>query len=319
MIASVIAGCALVLAFLYMDRKNFYGDFFYPWFAARLLLQGHSPYLAIPGIGIYPVGTPFVYPLPAVLLAIPLAGLALPLASALFFGASAGLLAYGLMEDGYYRLSLFASGPFISAATQAQWSPLVCAAAFLPSLGFLIVMKPNLGVVVAAYRPSRRMVAGALVVLLGSVLLRPEWRRQWRHSVLRRRGHGSPLLQPGAFVLLLAVMFWRLPEARLFLVMLCVPQLLFWNDQLPLLLVARTRREAQVLALLSLVGFLVWNAFIKPGGAYGPAAAKYIMWLVYVPAFLLVMRHGLATRAPGGARESKDCEEPGTSARLRRA
>jgi hypothetical protein len=43
------------------------------------------------------------------------------------------------------------------------------------------------------------------------------------------------------------------------------------------------------------------------------------MWLVYVPAFLLVMRHGLATRAPGGARESKDCEEPGTSARLRRA
>ena len=296
-IAFLIAACAFVLSFLYMSRRNFYGDFFYPWFAARLLLQGHSPYLAIPGSGIYPVVTPFVYPLPAVLLTVPVASLALPLASALFFSASTGLLAFGLMHDGYYRLPLFVSAPFISAATQAQWSPIVCAAAFLPSLGFLIVMKPNLGLAIAAFRPGWRMAVGATVVLLASLVAYPAWPAEWLHNVQRLPLHGSPITVPGGILVLVALLFWRLPEARLLVAMACVPQLLFWNDQLPLLLVARTRREALALTALSLVGYVAWQALLKPGDNYGPRAAPYILALIYLPALLVVLRHGMRARA----------------------
>ena len=294
-ISTAIASLAFALSLVYMSRRNFYGDFFYPWFAARLLIQGHSPYLAIPGSGIYPVVTPFVYPLPAVILTIPLAGLALPLASALFFGSSSGLLAYGLMQDGYYRLPLFLSAPFISAATQAQWSPLICAAAFLPSIGFLIVMKPNLGLAVAAFRPTWRMIVGALAVLLASVILWPDWPAEWLHNVSLLPLHGSPIREPGGFVVLLALLCWRLPEARLLLVMACVPQLLFWNDQLPLLLIPRTRRESLALTAISCAAFVAWD-FFSPGNTYGPRAAPWVMWSLYLPSLLLVLRHGCAAR-----------------------
>lgn len=305
-IALLIAACAFVLSFLYMSRRNFYGDFFYPWFAARLLLQGHSPYLAIPGSGIYPVVTPFVYPLPTVLLTVPLASLALPIAAAIFFSASTGLLAYGLMHDGYYRLPIFISAPFISAATQAQWSPIVCAAAFLPSLGFLIVMKPNLGLAIAAFRPGWRMALGATAVLLASLVVYPAWPADWMHNLQRLPLHGSPIAMPGGVLVLVALLFWRLPEARLLVVMACVPQLLFWNDQLPLLLVARTRREALGLTALSLAGYVTWQALLKPGDNYGPRAAPYILVLVYLPVLLVVLRHGMSARAEHQRRQQEN-------------
>lgn len=291
-IALAIGGAAFALSLLYMSRRGYFGDFFYPWFAARLLLQGHSPYVALPGTTEAPISAPFVYPLPTVLATTPFAGVTMPLAAAIFFGTSAALLAYGLTRDGYHRLALLASAPFISAATQAQWSPLICAAALLPSLGFLVVLKPNLGLAVAAYRPSWRMIVPAALIVTVSVAVWPWWPAQWLHNVSRLPIHGSPIREPGGFLVLAALVYWRLPEARLLVAMACVPQLLFWNDQLPLLLVARTRRESLAVVAASLAGYMAWQLLYGAGPRYGPMAAPFIMASVYLPALLLVLKHG---------------------------
>lgn len=291
-IACTIGLAAGTLAYIHMGVGKFFGDFFYPWFAARLLHQGHNPYLAIPGIGIHPLSTPLAYPLPTVLASIPFSLLSFPLGAGVFFGVSSGLLAFGLTKDGYYRLPIFLSAPFIGAALQAQWSPLVSVPVVIPTLGFLAVFKPNLGLAVAAYKPSRWLVAGCVIVLGVSLVVMPSWPVDWWHNVRRLPGHGSALLAPGGVLLLLSLLRWRLPEGRLLLAMACVPQVIFWYDQLPLLLIPRTFRESLVLTLASNVGVVVWGAqyYSAPPEIYGPAAAPYIMGLIYLPALIMVLR-----------------------------
>lgn len=291
-IACAIGLAAGTLAFVHMGPGKFFGDFFYPWFAARLLQHGYDPYLAIPGVGIHPLSTPFAYPLPAVLAAIPFSWLSFPVGSGLFFGASAGLLAFGLTKRGYYRLPLFLSAPFIGAALQAQWSPLVSVPAVLPVLGFLAVFKPNLGLAIAAYRPTRWLVVGCAALLAMSLVVTPTWPLEWWRNVGRLPGHGSALLAPGGALLLLSLLKWRLPEGRLLIAMACVPQVIFWYDQLPLLLIPRTFRESLVLTLASNIGVVVWGVqyYSASPEVYGPAAAPYVMGMIYLPALVMVLR-----------------------------
>ena len=89
-----------------------------------------------------------------------------------------------------------------------------------------------------------------------------------------------------------AVIRWRSPEGRLFLAMICVPQSLFFADQLPLQMVARSRRQSAVLAAASLVAFGAWYFFLRPGDLYVQRAAPWVLALVYLPALgvLLVGR-----------------------------
>lgn len=291
-IVAGVAAWAFALSLVYMSRRGFYGDFYYPWLAAQHVLAGRSPYLELPGGGVYPTSSAFAYPLPTALFAIPFSFLPLPVAGALFFALSSALLAFAVTRDGYWRLPIFLSAPFISAATQAQWSPLIVAAGLLPALGFLAVLKPNIGLAIAAYRPTRRVVIGGSLVLLASLAVAPHWPIEWlRNSTSSgvEALHRPPVLETGGVLLLLALLRWRAPEARLLLVMACVPQLLFWNDQLPLMLVARTRREVLLLTVLGSVGYMAWELLLAPGENYGLAAARYIMVFLYLPALVLVL------------------------------
>ncbi|HEX7940652.1 MAG TPA: hypothetical protein VF488_02570, partial [Gemmatimonadaceae bacterium] len=247
LVAAVWGGA---ISYVMLSQPHFYGDFFYPWSAARIFLSGGSPYHAIRG-GQYPYMTPFAYPLPAVLLVLPLASLGYAAAGALFFSVSSALLAFALTRDGYHYLPIFASAPFLGAASQAQWSPLVIAAALLPGLGFLAVCKPNLGLALAARKPSRSIVLGGAAVLAATVLLRPSWPGEWLANLGLLRLHPPPVMTPLGAVMLLALLRWRRPEARLVAAMACVPQLLFWSDQLPLLLVPRNLRQSLWCCILS--------------------------------------------------------------------
>ena len=290
-IACAIGLLAGALTFVHMGPGRFYGDFFYPWFAARLFQHGYDPYLAIPGTGIHPLSTPFAYPLPAVLAALPFSWLSFPLGSGLFFGACSAVLAYGLTRDGYYRLPLFLSAPFIGAALQAQWSPLVMIPAVIPALGFLAVLKPNLGLAVAAYRPTWWLLLGCIVLVAISLVIMPIWPLHWWQNVHRLPGHGSALLAPGGLLIVLAALRWRHPDGRLLLMMAIVPQVLFWYDQLPLLLIPRTFRESLILTLASNVGIAAWGAqyYSARPEVFGPAAAPYIIGSLYLPALLMVL------------------------------
>lgn len=322
-----------IIAYQMLTLPRFYGDFLYPWAAARVLLSGGSPYRAIAGGAAYPYMTPFVYPMPAVLLVVPLATLSYAGAGTVFFAMSSALLAFAVTREGYQYLPIFASAPFLGAASQGQWSPLVVAAALLPGIGFLAVCKPNLGLALAARRPTRALVLGGAVFLAATVAWRPEWPHDWLANVSRLRHHPTPLTMPFGVVLLLALARWRRPEARLIVVLACVPQLLFWSDQLPLLLVPRTLRQSLwccAISSASVAAAALATAHGSTGSlASGPIsdalvrhAPVPVMLGMYLPALVLVLRRPNEGAVPPWADRLARPLERGAgalAARLRRA
>jgi hypothetical protein len=278
------------LAFAFMMRRGFYPDFLAFWYAARAFLQGLDPYAVTPAGAPYFVNDRFFYPFPSVLVVVPFAPFALPVAGALFFAISSGLLAFAVSRDGYARLTLFLSFPYIMAASLGQWAPLIMAAVLLPGLGFLAVCKPNIGIALAFARPTRAAVYGGAAVLLASLAFDVHWPMKWIANLRTMQGHPPPLFTLAGVVLLAAVLRWRREDARLVLAMAAVPQLPMFADQLPLMLVARTRVEGMVLALLGHIGGLLWIKTRTPGAHPSANAAIWVLAFAYYPALALVLR-----------------------------
>jgi hypothetical protein len=292
LVALVIGVVCGLVAFLLHGRSGFWPDFVFPWAAARHLLDGRDPYVMLPGGLKEPFETPLLYPLPTVLAAVPFARLSMAAAGGIVMGISSALLSFVLSERGWQRLWMLASAPFVMAVSLGQWSPLVVVAALQPTLGALASLKPNIGLAAFAYRPSRGMLIGGAIVLALSLVVLPRWPLEWLHAVRSLPGHPAPLLifHGAGFVLLLAALRWRTPEARLLLVSACVPQLPFFSDQLPLMLVAKTRSELVALTALSQIGFLAWFTFLTKDEAYVPKAAPYVLAFIFIPALILVLR-----------------------------
>src|SRR5262245_50880794 len=224
-----------LLAFALHRRSGFWPDFVFPWQAARYLLGGRDPSAALSRTLPEPCESPLLYPLPTVLAAVPVASLSLAAAGAVVMGLSATLFAYVLTRDGWHRLWMLASAPFVMAINLGQWSPLVTVAALQPALGFLATLKPNIGLAAFAYRPSWRTVVTSLVVLALSIAVLPRWPTEWIQAVRSLPGHPAPVLafHGTGLILSLAALKWRTAEGRLVLVSACVPQLLLFADQLP--------------------------------------------------------------------------------------
>ena len=283
-----------LIAFLLHRRPGFWPDYVFPWQAARYLLAGNDPYQALRGALPEPFISPLLYPLTTVLAAVPSARLSLPIAGAIMVGLSSSLLAYSLSRSGWSRLWVLASAPYVMAVNLGQWSPLITVSALQPALGFLATLKPNLGLAAFAYRPSFKMAIGSVAVLVLSIVLLPQWPLEWLRAVRSLPGHPAPILafHGLGLILALAAIRWRTPEGRLLLVSACVPQLLLFADQLPLLLVARTKRELMAMTALSQIAFVVWFAFNGSGQPNVLAATPYVLALVYLPALLIVLRRG---------------------------
>jgi hypothetical protein len=278
------------------------GDFTFPWRAARILLDGHDPYAVIRPSGPPPFDDRFRYPLPAAIVALPFAPLRPPLASALFVGLGVGCFAFAITRHGYGRLPLAVSAPVFWATQNVQWAPLLTAAALLPSLSWIWVVKPNLGAALWWYRPSRRTLAwqsgGGLLLVGISFALVPTWPAGWLAAV--RSGalasqYVPPVLVPGGALALLALLRWRRPEARLLAAMACVPQNYFLYDQLPLALVARSWRGALTYTALSYVALAWWlrhgkNPALASVPAGSAALAPVVIALFYLPALVMVLR-----------------------------
>ncbi|HEX6536510.1 MAG TPA: hypothetical protein VF041_18110 [Gemmatimonadaceae bacterium] len=314
-VAVAIGGASGLLCWAFIRRPGYHADFIYPWTAARALLAGENPYHVLSGGLAEPFQAPLFYPLPAVIAALPLAVLPFAPAGALFFSLSAALLAFAVTSDGWARLPLFASGPFIVAASLAQWSPLVMAAALLPGMEWLGVTKPNLGVALAAYRPRWRALAGAVAVLAGSVVLVPGWPHDWARSIAFDRAHAMhpiPLLLELGPLLALAAMRWRTADGRLLLALSLVPQKLFFYDQLPLALVARTARESLAFAAVTGGAALIW-VMTTTAAARERTAVPYVMLAVYLPALVLVLRRRAVSA--GGAPSPRSTRARARSAR----
>src|SRR5690242_1138085 len=125
LVALAIGAAAGLAAFAYQSRPGAAPDFLYPWTAARLLLGGANPYTALPGGLHAPFEAPLLYPLPAVLVAVPFSWLSLPVAVGAFITISVTLLAYSLTGQSWELLPYFASAPLVLAVVLGQWSPLL--------------------------------------------------------------------------------------------------------------------------------------------------------------------------------------------------
>ncbi|MEO7503480.1 MAG: hypothetical protein ABIW94_12655 [Gemmatimonadaceae bacterium] len=295
LVAVAIASAAALMPLIASTTVGVDNDFGVFWFAARALLQGRDPYTLIgPGFE-YEEVLPFRYPITSAIAAIPFAGFQEVPATIVFVWVSTCLLAYALTAEGWSRLPVFLSVPFIIALQQAQWSPLLTAAACLPALAWIVTVKPNIGLAILAGDQSGRVLkvaalGGGALALIG-LLFVPTWPVEWFASLQGPGSLGAPLFRPWGWVAILALLRWRRPEARLLFILACVPQTPAWYEALPLFLVAVTLRETLFLAVVSSAPVAFEMLFGRGDGFLRmyPNGLE-LMLFAYLPAIIITIR-----------------------------
>jgi len=278
-------------------------DFGQIWAAAGIVLDGGNPYALIgPGRHFHWFNG-FYYPLPAALLALPLAPLPYLAATATASALVGGLLAWLLGRAGLIGLLLLVSPSVLMAIAEAQWSAVFTAALVWPVLGFMLPAKPTIGAAIFAARPTRWALFGGLALVALSLLVQPDWPREWLAVLAETRPtqvgddaggvpYPVPIAHPLGWCIALALLRWRRPEARLLLFLACVPQSLRLYETVPLLLLVRTRTEA---VWYVVAGYVVFVA-VRLSSPYPTPWADLrittplILLLFYLPATLLVLR-----------------------------
>jgi len=276
-------------------------DFDQFYVGARALAAGRDPYAAVLQAGL---SYPLFYPLPAVLLALPLAWLPLEIARAVWSGLGAALLTVAARRYGRGLPVALVSAAFFNALVLGQWSPFLTAGAAVPALAATWVAKPSVGLAMFAAYPLRRALLGSIGLLVLSLAVAPSWPAHWL-AAARGQIYLPPIMRPGGALLLLGLLRWRRPEGRLLAALAVVPQTTGLYETLPLFLIPRRRREAYALAILSLVAaFAAAHWFPWAGGSAEPLQANLArrwpltLGLLYVPALILTVSGNPARRSP---------------------
>jgi hypothetical protein len=216
------------------------------------------------------------------------------MAGGIFVAVSGGALSWFVTRHSLLRALLFLGGSFLVTARLGQWSAALCLILLLPGAGWLAAAKPTIGLAMLAARPSWRgfilpVVFGALCLLV-----LPTWPLDWLRVI--RSGdavglHMTPVATVWGWPLLLTVLRWRRPEARLLLAMACVPQMPLFYDQVALALVARTRLEIVAYSTINFVGWILWMNVMQMdwGPRHQRDALRYFVLATYLPAFILVI------------------------------
>jgi hypothetical protein len=282
-----IAAAACTFAF-YRGRPLSVSDFDVIWVGARALRAHQDPYAAIQSP---PWPWDLRYPLPAVLVALPFSYLSLALARAALVAMGIGFLSWALTRRAWWPLIALAGGQVFVSVQSVQWTPLLAAGMLLAPIQYLWSIKPPTGLALFAAYPSRRTVIGALALLLLAFVAWPHWLDGWLFAA-HRAPHRLAVLRPGGVLLLLALLRWRLPEGRLLATLAVLPLTPHLYEAVPLLLVARTRRELLALTVCGTLGLLA--VALLPQGAdpdHGPVAWMEILISCYLPALVVVLRH----------------------------
>jgi hypothetical protein len=265
------------------------------WAAGRALLSGYDPYAAIQKAHVSgQFRYPLVYPGTAVLASLPFASLPLSLGLAIWSGLGTGMLGWALTGRGWWGLLAFCSVPFYSAYELVQWSPLLTGAVAFPWLGLLWVAKPTIGIPLFVAWPSRQAAIGGAVLIVMSLIVMPRWPWSIAEGLRTTTNVMAPISRPGGFLLLLALLRWRLPEGRLLGTLALVPQTTFYYEMVPLLLIPRTPRQMIALVLLTRLAYHL-QPFISPlPPRIGFTAVLTRLWpfclvLIYIPALLMVL------------------------------
>jgi hypothetical protein len=302
----LIALPACVMAAIWSHGSGGYpSDLSFLQAGARGLLHGVSPY-AVVG----PDGSPYVslvgpggsfagpfhlrYPLTAVIATVPFAPFSLRVADLLWAGLSTAALWWALTFERVWhpRLAVFGSAAFVAAILGSQWSPFLIFAALTPAFGFLLVAKPTIGAALWLAYPSRRAIIGSLIFVGLAFAIRPSWFGEWRQAVGLPQDMMPPILRPGGALVLMSLVAWRRPEARLLAALACLPQTPLLYEAVPLFLIPRRWHESLYLAGATFVVFMIVAAQ-QPYPSYEAWTASYsrwIIWLLYLPCTLMVLR-----------------------------
>ena len=304
--AALVAAVGAALLDWFSDAPFRRTDMDLLWHAVRNLWAGGDPYgPAGPGPG-YRGDFPLYYPATALAAFLPLALLPLEAARLVFACTGTFLLVYAATREGWFRMPMFLSGAFLQALLAVQWSPFFTLAWLMPAWAWLAAGKPNIAAVLLAATPSRRLwasaAAGGALLAAVSFALDPAWPVKWLTLVRGAPHFVPPVLLPGGVIVLLALLRWRRPEARLLVALACVPHTTVSYEALPLLLVARGWRESWLLSGLSLAVFLLQVQY-DPRVAGAPTAERIVAFtqvaewtgtlsvaLLYLPATFLVLR-----------------------------
>ena len=282
-------------------------DFDYFWTAGRAVWQGCDPYLAVDAaIRQGTLRWPFYYPGTAAVLLAPFGALPHQLAVALFTSLGMGLLVWSV--DGWRRWIVL-SPPALEAMLLGQWSPWLTAAAGIPWLGFIWAAKPSIGVALFAGWPSRPALYGGIAVVILSFVVLPQWLTAWLDAVQNTGQYKAPFQRFGGFVLLLAWLRWRKPEARMLGVLTLIPHTASVYELLPLFLVPQTKRSFGVLLGLSFVATaIVYIRYPFGGSLSGTLDARwpYFLVLVWLPALVMVLRSSVAGSSAAAPEERRN-------------
>jgi hypothetical protein len=266
-------------------------DFEQIWVGARALLRGLDPYTVVPATGTH---FPLFYPLPALLVGLPFAAVPFSLARILWAGVSGAVFAWAALRYGRGLPVALLSASFLNGVIQGQWSPLLTAAAAVPALSWALAAKPSIGAAIFAGYPSRRAVFLPLALVAIAFVVSPTWPWRWAEG-LKATTHMAPIVaRPGGVLLLLALVRWREPEARLLAALACVPQTLGLYETLPLFLIPRNRWQGYALAGLSYVAAFAQAAAAPrlPGMSLDALLAArwpFVLVCCYVPALVMVL------------------------------
>jgi len=291
---AIVALVATYAGFLAWPTAGIVGasDFSQLWYAAHAQLAGGDPYGVVGPGRSFDWPFPLFYPFPAVLLAAPFTILNVATASVLFSATSAGLLAWVFTRDAPYRLAGILSFSFYYAAAISQWSPVLIAAALIPSLGFLFAVKPTIGLALWLYRPSWQAVVGSTLFLIVSLLVWPAWPTEWMRTFGAGAHIRAPIVSFCGPMVLIALFRWRRPEARLLIALACVPHTTLLYEALPLFLIPASWREAALLLALNWVAELVlitlgpYPSLVEKAGM----SATLSVALLYLPCAIMILR-----------------------------
>jgi hypothetical protein len=300
--ALLVAICAATYVARLAIVMPYYGTDFDPVrYAARLVLHGQNPYALIgPGRPVF-WNFRLLYPLPAVLVAMPFLAMPIVAARALFVGITSGLLAFVMTRKSWWPALVFLSASWWYAIGVAQWSPGLLAATSLPWLGFLVAAKPNMGLAVLAAASSWRafiiLTCTATAIAALSFVVMPHWLAGWQDAT-RDTPHVRPLVAIfGGPLLLLASLRWRRPDARLLLALAIIPMNPALYEGILLFAIPTSAIEAGLLALASwFVDPLSHSPFVTASGF--ASAGQAMLVCMYFPALVLVLRHPNIGPAP---------------------
>lgn len=278
-----------------LSAPDFKSDFDQVWVGARALLDGKNPYLAVGPDAPFKWKWPLYYPLPALILTSPLALVPVMWARMLFGGLGAALFAFAISRDGWSRWPILLSVTFYVSVDLVQWSLFLAAAYYLPVLSIAACGKPNFGVpLLAGARDARSwiwLVVSATVLLAASFLWRASWMTEWLQNVRVAPHFIPPIARRGGFLLLLALLRWKRPEARWLFALALIPQAPSFYDQLLLVAVCTRWWETALLSLCTYVLFFFVGANLPQPDylAWGRLVGDATVWFCFLPMLALLL------------------------------